>query len=167
MEANRLPTGAIPGWPIAAIAGTLNAANTQDLLKKDMVLSPGVSETSCAGHSTQQRKLVRRKKRNPAVHRTRNLSAGNHHCGGGVYGTTAGGAAPYVTGAVAHGSQGGAGGGQGGGHGAGCGRHQLQQPQPAVATVTVASASRSDILFIASVSLPGTSFEYCTATGDR
>jgi hypothetical protein len=71
----------------------------------------------------------------------------NHHCVGGVYGTTAGGAAPYVTGAVAQGSQAGAG-GQGGGHGAGLGRHQLQQPQPAQLTATNSMAERSDILFI-------------------
>lgn len=73
----------------------------------------------------------------------------HHHCGGGVYGTTVGGAAPKVMGAVAHGSQGGAG-GQGGGQAAtvGFGMHQLQQPQPAQLTATSTSAGRSDILFI-------------------
>jgi hypothetical protein len=78
------------------------------------------------------------------------VSGANHHCGGGVYGTTAGGAAPYVTGAVAHGSQAGAGGGQGGGQAAtaGFGKHQLQQPQPAQLTATSRKAERSDILFI-------------------
>jgi hypothetical protein len=69
-----------------------------------------------------------------------------YHCGG-VYGTTAGGAAPYATGAVAQGSHAGAG-GQGGGHGAGLGMHQLQQPQPAQLTVTSRTAERSDFLFI-------------------
>ena len=83
----------------------------------------------------------------------------HHHCGGGVYGTSAGGGLPYVTGAVAHGSHTGAGGGQAGGQaamGAGFGQHQLQQPQPALLTANTPRLSAINILFIASVSLQET-----------
>lgn len=63
-----------------------------------------------------------------------------------------------MTGAVAHGSQTGAGGGQAGAAtatGAGLGKHQLQQPQPAALTANKKSATRTKILFIERVSLPG------------
>jgi hypothetical protein len=57
-----------------------------------------------------------------------------------------------VTGAVAHGSQGGgqAGGGQAGAMATGCafGRHQLQQPHPTFVEVIEAAISRKEILFI-------------------
>ena len=66
-----------------------------------------------------------------------------------MYGTTAGGAPPYVTGAVVQGSHAG---GQAA-IGAGAGRHQLQQPQPALLTVNKTKSESSDILFIDSVSL--------------
>jgi hypothetical protein len=82
----------------------------------------------------------------------------DHHAGGGAYGATTGGA-PYVTGAVAHGSHTGAGGGHGGGQaatGAGLGRHQLQQPQPALLTANTETLQTSNNLFIASVSLQET-----------
>jgi len=82
----------------------------------------------------------------------------NHHCGGGVYGATCIGA-PYETGAVAQGSQGGGhAGAHGGGHGGGQAgaqlrRSQLQQQQPLLLTATARSAASSVIFFIASVSL--------------
>jgi hypothetical protein len=59
------------------------------------------------------------------------------------------GTVPYVTGAVAQGSQ--AGGGQAGAHvatGCGLGQHQLQQPHPPLVEIVNAATIRKEILFI-------------------
>lgn len=79
----------------------------------------------------------------------------NQNCGGGVYGATGTGA-PYVTGAVVHGSQTGAGGGQAAATGVGLNQLQ-QQPQPVLVSVKLTTANRIEILFIPRVSLPETS----------
>jgi hypothetical protein len=77
-----------------------------------------------------------------------------------VYGATGTGV-PYVTGAVAHGSQTGAGGqaATGGGQATGAGvqvrRSQLQQQQPELLIANARSAVSSVVFFIARVSLRG------------